>query len=153
MDLSQSKPLTFGTVLPGGFSHVNNHLVNGIAFLHEVRDLVKERSILEKEHAKNMDALHRKHSIKLEKKMREFSIGVASLLPGTGEEVASTTMHMWSVLVSTLDGCTRERCEFSDKLISDVSDHIKFLAIKMEESRKKVQYGTYCKSSIHILRF
>lgn len=78
--------LTFGTAIRDGLTIVNSHLSNGLGFLYEVRDFVKEKHQIEKEYARNLEMLVKKHSLKLDKKARELSVG-ASAPPTPDPEV------------------------------------------------------------------
>ncbi|KAF9895886.1 hypothetical protein BX616_008623, partial [Lobosporangium transversale] len=47
---------------------INQHIVNGIAFLSEFRDFCKERANIERDYAHRIEALVRKYQHKKEKK-------------------------------------------------------------------------------------
>ncbi|KAI9222750.1 hypothetical protein BC828DRAFT_377620 [Blastocladiella britannica] len=127
--------ITFGQALPDGISLVATHITQGLAVMQETRELIKERMSMERDYARQLDALHRRHAAKLDKKVRELSVG-ASAAP-TYQGAISSGMAAWNEAVIALDHVSRERAVLADRLGSEVSDKLKLAINQVEDARKK----------------
>ncbi|KAL7751571.1 Protein BZZ1 [Sorochytrium milnesiophthora] len=115
--------LTYGQSLRDALPLVSNHIANGLQFMHDFREFVKERSAVEREYAKNLDALVRRHSVRVEKRMRDLSLGTL-VPPGKDEECYSTAMQAWATVLIKTEAIGKERAQFADRLLSEVSGEV-----------------------------
>ncbi|KAI9140317.1 hypothetical protein BKA69DRAFT_515846 [Paraphysoderma sedebokerense] len=129
--------LTFGTAIRDGLTIVNSHLSNGLGFLYEVRDFVKEKHQIEKEYARNLEMLVKKHSLKLDKKARELSVGASAPPTPDPEVVISSLMQSWTEILSKTETIAKERATYSENLLTEIADKLKSTFYKKEEARKK----------------
>ncbi|KAJ3373119.1 hypothetical protein GGF31_001106 [Allomyces arbusculus] len=128
--------MTFGTALPDAVPLVGAHIAAGVAFMQEVRELVKEQAVMEREHAKCLDNLARRASTRLEKKLRDLSIGATAASRVT-ESAISSTMSMWSAYLQTMEATAKDRSDLADQLVTQVSDQLKAVCTRTEDSRRK----------------
>ncbi|KNE71665.1 hypothetical protein AMAG_16220 [Allomyces macrogynus ATCC 38327] len=128
--------MTFGTALPDAVPLVGAHIAAGVAFMQEVRDLVKEQAVMEREHAKCLDNLARRASTRLEKKLRDLSIGATAASRVT-ESAISSTMSMWSAYLQTMEATAKGRSDLADQMVAQVSDQLKTICTRTEDSRRK----------------
>ncbi|KAJ3360064.1 hypothetical protein GGF32_008651 [Allomyces javanicus] len=128
--------MTFGTALPDAVPLVGAHIAAGVAFMQEVRELVKEQAVMEREHAKCLDNLVRRASTRLEKKLRDLSIGATAASRVT-ESAISSTMSMWSAYLQTMETTAKDRSDLADQLVAQVSDQLKTVCTRTEDSRRK----------------
>jgi len=54
---------------------VNQFVQNGIQFLGEFRDFIKERAAIEKEYASKLEAFAKKHTVKKDRRVIGLSVG------------------------------------------------------------------------------
>ncbi|ORZ40819.1 hypothetical protein BCR44DRAFT_1509213 [Catenaria anguillulae PL171] len=130
--------MTFGQSLPDGVPLVSAHISQGLALLQECRELVKERALIEREYSRSLDALYRKHAVKLDKKVRDLSLGTsASPSFATGEQgLVSSSMALWTGMLTSLEVVAKERNGLADRMISEVSDKMKSAIGQLDGSRK-----------------
>ncbi|KAF9438240.1 hypothetical protein BGZ76_009071 [Entomortierella beljakovae] len=139
--LSPVPHVSFGSELKDQIPVINQHLVNGIAFLNEFRDFCKERASIERDYAHRIEALVRKYQIKKDKKgsLNQGGIPQSPIEADFDSSIAdgSTTDRAWRSILSDTEALSKDKHQFSEALISKVHDPLKVLAIKKDEARKK----------------
>ncbi|KAG0198886.1 hypothetical protein BGX28_007724 [Mortierella sp. GBA30] len=120
---------------------INQHLVNGIAFLNEFRDFCKEKANIERDYAHRIETLVRKYQHKKEKKiaLNQNGVPASPLEPDfdSGITDGTTTSKAWTSILNDTEALSRDRQAYSEALISRVYDPLKVLATKKDEARKK----------------
>ncbi|KAF9193140.1 hypothetical protein BGZ51_004112 [Haplosporangium sp. Z 767] len=138
---SQVQPVSFGSELKDQIPTINQHLVNGIAFVNEFRDFCKERANIERDYAHRIEALVRKYQHKKDKKVAQNLNGVPAspLEPDfdAGINEGTTVSRAWSSILSDTEALSKDRQAFSEALVSKVYDPLKAFATKKDEARKK----------------
>ncbi|KAF2181964.1 FCH-domain-containing protein [Zopfia rhizophila CBS 207.26] len=124
----------FGAELKDGFKSVNAWVSDGIAWLDDIQQFYRERSVIEKEYSAKLSALAKKYYEKKAKKSSSLSVGdTPTVTPGSLESASMTT---WGVQLSTLESRASEHEQFAAALISNLADPLKGLAARYEELRK-----------------
>ncbi|OCK76162.1 FCH-domain-containing protein [Lepidopterella palustris CBS 459.81] len=124
----------FGAELKDGFKPVNAWVSNGIAWLDDIQQFYRERSVIEKEYATKLSALAKKYFEKKTRKTSSLSVGdTPTVTPGSLESASMTT---WGVQLNTLESRAAEHDQFAGQLISNLADPLKNLAARYEELRK-----------------
>ncbi|KAF0420928.1 FCH-domain-containing protein [Gigaspora margarita] len=134
--------MSFGSELKDQITSVSQFVQNGIQFLNEFRDFVKERAQIEKEYAGKIDALAKKYSTKKDKKAVSMSVGeVANTLSekdfNDAKSEPSTFLNAWTSILEETENIAKERFKFSESLSTIVMERVKTVAVKKEETRKK----------------
>ncbi|KAL8720552.1 MAG: hypothetical protein Q9225_002598 [Loekoesia sp. 1 TL-2023] len=125
---------TFGAELKDGFRPVNAWVSNGVAWLDDIQQFYRERSVIEKEYSQKLYGLAKKHFEKKAKKSSSLSVGdTPTLTPGSLECASMTT---WTAQLSTLESRAAEHDRYASELILQVADPLKNLAVRYEELRK-----------------
>lgn len=125
----------FGAELKDSFKPVNAWVAGGIAWLDDLQQFYRERSVIEKEHAAKLNALAKKYFEKKSKKSSSLSVGDnPALTPGSLESASLTT---WTTQLTTLESRAAEHDRFGGELIVQVADPLKALAARYEEIRKR----------------
>lgn len=137
---------------------ISGHLGVGVQFISDFREFVKERAQLEKEYSSKLEALVKKYQ-------QKKAFGLNTLYPNndaftpqhlrSNSDVGSLSSTIYSsdslgvdagqstlikALSSLLDQTERianDRTVFSEYLLSDISDPLKLLSQKTDDSRKK----------------
>ncbi|KAG0367239.1 hypothetical protein BGZ54_004196, partial [Gamsiella multidivaricata] len=118
---------------------INQHLVDGIAFLNEFRDFCKERANIERDYAHRIETLVRKYQHKKEKKLNQSGMPASPIEPDFDPSISdgTTASRAWTSILNDTEAMSRDRQLFSEALISKVHDPLKVLAAKKDEARKK----------------
>ncbi|CAG8627980.1 13940_t:CDS:10, partial [Cetraspora pellucida] len=121
---------------------ISQFVQNGILFLNEFRDFVKERAQIEKEYASKIEALAKKYSTKKDKKAVSMSVGdVANTLSekdfNDAKSDPGTFLNAWTAILEETENVAKERFKFSESLSTVIMERVKTVAIKKEETRKK----------------
>ncbi|KAE9977705.1 hypothetical protein EG327_007645 [Venturia inaequalis] len=125
---------SFGAELKDGFKPVNAWVSGGIAWLDDIQQFYRERSVIEKEYAGRLSALARKYFEKKAKKASALSVGETPVVtPGSLE---SASMSTWSTQLTTLEQRAAEHDRFSAALVTNLAEPLKQLALRYEELRK-----------------
>ncbi|KAI2777416.1 FCH-domain-containing protein [Daldinia loculata] len=132
---------TFGTELKDGFKPANAWVANGIAWLDDIQNFYRERSVIEKEHSAKLNALAKKYFEKKNKKSASLSVGdTPAMTPGSLENASLT---IWTTHLTTLESLADEHEKYANELIQKVADPLKYYAGRFEELRKRhVEYAT-----------
>ncbi|KAI1112198.1 hypothetical protein F5Y14DRAFT_280641 [Nemania sp. NC0429] len=126
---------TFGAELKDGFKTANAWVANGIAWLDDLQNFYRERSVLEKEHSARLNALAKKYFEKKSKKSTSLSVGdTPTMTPGSLENASLT---IWHTHLTTLEARADEHERYGNELIHKVADPLKYYATKFEELRKR----------------
>ncbi|GJJ77311.1 formin-binding protein 1 [Entomortierella parvispora] len=140
-----SQQVSFGAELKDQIPTINQHLVNGVAFLNEFRDFCKERANIERDYAHRIETLVRKYQHKKEKKTaltQNGGIPASPLEPDFELNDGSTTARAWTCILNDTEALSRDRQMYSEALISRVYDPLKAFATKKDDARKKhVQFA------------
>ncbi|KAG0042311.1 hypothetical protein BGZ83_000610 [Gryganskiella cystojenkinii] len=141
-----SQQVSFGAELKDQIPTINQHLVNGVAFLNEFRDFCKERANIERDYAHRIETLVRKYQHKKEKKtaLNQNGVPASPLEPDfdSGLNDGTTTARAWTSILNDTEALCRDRQMYSEALISRVYDPLKVLATKKDDARKKhVQFA------------
>ncbi|KAF2451802.1 FCH-domain-containing protein [Karstenula rhodostoma CBS 690.94] len=124
----------FGAELKDGFKNVNAWVSGGIAWLDDIQQFYRERSVIEREYAAKLSALAKKYYEKKARKSSALSVGeTPTVTPGSLECASMTT---WGVQLSTLESRASEHDQFATALVSNLADPLKFYATRYEELRK-----------------
>ncbi|KAK7192580.1 hypothetical protein DPSP01_006519 [Paraphaeosphaeria sporulosa] len=124
----------FGAELKDGFKNVNAWVSGGIAWLDDIQQFYRERSVIEREYAAKLSALAKKYYEKKARKSSALSVGeTPTVTPGSLESASMTT---WGVQLSTLESRASEHDQFATALVSNLADPLKFYATRYEELRK-----------------
>ncbi|KND00988.1 hypothetical protein, variant [Spizellomyces punctatus DAOM BR117] len=143
---------------------VDQHVSEGIHFVSEVREFMRERAELEADFARRLEALakkyaHRKDKLERDREKRASLISTAiPSNPGSptkdrfaaGNEnkemasrdevstrVVSTTQKAWAEILHETEVLAKAHMTLHDALHADIADKLKALATKKEEARKK----------------
>ncbi|KAI0386835.1 FCH-domain-containing protein [Hypomontagnella monticulosa] len=132
---------TFGAELKDGFKAANAWVGNGIAWLDDIQNFYRERSVIEKEHSAKLNALAKKYYEKKSKKSASLSVGdTPAMTPGSLENASLT---IWTTHLTTLESIADEHEKYANELIQKVADPMKYFAGRFEELRKRhVEYAT-----------
>lgn len=77
---------TFGAELKDGFKPASAWVANGIAWLDDIQQFYRDRSLIEKEYSQKLTALANKYFEKKNKKMAQLSVGdTPAMTPGSLE--------------------------------------------------------------------
>ncbi|KAI9747020.1 MAG: hypothetical protein M1815_004732 [Lichina confinis] len=126
---------TLGVELKDAFRPVNAWVANGIAWLDDIQQFYRERSVIEKEHSAKLNGLAKKYLEKKAKRSSSLSVGeTPQMTPGSLESASLTT---WNIQLSTLESIAAEHDRFSVELVSRLADPLKHLGAKYEEIRKR----------------
>ncbi|KAL8841492.1 MAG: hypothetical protein Q9170_000875 [Blastenia crenularia] len=126
--------LTFGAELKDGFRPVNAWVTSGVAWLDDIQQFYRERSVIEKEHSQRLYALAKKHFDKKARKSSSLSVGdTPTLTPGSLE---CSSISTWTAQLSTLESQAAEHDRYASELILQVADPLRNLAVRYEELRK-----------------
>ncbi|KAL9038488.1 MAG: hypothetical protein Q9214_005259 [Letrouitia sp. 1 TL-2023] len=107
---------------------------NGIAWLDDMQQFYRERSVIEKDYSQKLYALAKKHFEKKNKKSSSLSVGDSpTLTPGSLECASLAT---WTSQLSTLESRAAEHDRYASELILQVADPLKNLATRYEELRR-----------------
>ncbi|KAL5047673.1 hypothetical protein BDW71DRAFT_179807 [Aspergillus fruticulosus] len=124
----------FGAELKDAFKPVNNWVSNGIAWMEEIQQFYRERSVIEKEYAAKLTALCKKYYDRKAKKISPLSVGDnPTMTPGSLESASLTT---WTTQLSAVEAHASERDKFATDLITQVAEPLKHSAAQYEELRK-----------------
>ncbi|KAL4764686.1 putative actin polymerization protein Bzz1 [Aspergillus foveolatus] len=124
----------FGAELKDAFKPVNNWVSNGIAWMEEVQQFYRERSVIEREYAAKLTALCKKYYDRKAKKISPLSVGDnPTMTPGSLESASLTT---WSTQLAAVEAHAAERDKFATDLIAQVAEPLKQSAVQYEELRK-----------------
>ncbi|RDW74415.1 putative actin polymerization protein Bzz1 [Aspergillus mulundensis] len=124
----------FGAELKDAFKPVNNWVSNGIAWMEEIQQFYRERSVIEKEYAAKLTALCKKYYDRKAKKISPLSVGDnPTMTPGSLESASLTT---WTTQLSAVESHAAERDKFATDLIAQVAEPLKHSAAQYEELRK-----------------
>lgn len=108
---------------------------NGIAWLDDLQNFYRERSVLEKEHSARLNALAKKYFEKKSRKSTSLSVGdTPAMTPGSLENASLT---IWNTHLTTLEARADEHERFGNELVHKVADPLKYYAAKFEELRKR----------------
>ncbi|TWU71870.1 hypothetical protein ED733_003677 [Metarhizium rileyi] len=134
---------TFGAELKAsrdGFKPASAWVGHGIAWLEDVQQFYRERSLIEKEYSAKLSALARKYFDKKNKKSSQLSVGdTPAMTPGSLESASLTT---WSTQLTTLESRAAEHDKYGSLLISQVAEPLKYYGTRFEELRKRhVEYA------------
>ncbi|XXH03382.1 hypothetical protein Hte_009780 [Hypoxylon texense] len=132
---------TFGAELKDGFKPANVWVANGIAWLDDIQNFYRERSMIEKEHSAKLNALAKKYFEKKNKKSASLSVGdTPAMTPGSLENASLT---IWTTHLTTLESIADEHEKYANELVQKVADPMKYFAGRFEELRKRhVEYAT-----------
>ncbi|KAL9030740.1 MAG: hypothetical protein Q9196_001166 [Gyalolechia fulgens] len=123
---------TFGAELKVGPGY--EIVSNGVAWLDDLQQFYRERSVIEKEYSQKLYSLAKKHFEKKARKSSSLSVGdTPTLTPGSLECASLTT---WTAQLSTLESRAAEHDRYASELVLQVADPLKNLAIRHEELRK-----------------
>jgi hypothetical protein len=93
-------------VLQDGFKPVNAWVVNGIAWLDDIQQYYRERSVIEKEYSAKLAALAKKYYERKSKKSSPLSVGdTPAMTPGSLERCAKPIVIPGCVTVANLVQC------------------------------------------------
>ncbi|KAG6004955.1 hypothetical protein E4U21_000578 [Claviceps maximensis] len=113
---------------------------HGVAWLDDIQQFYRERSLIEKEYSAKLSALAKKYFEKKNKKSSLLSVGdTPSMTPGSLESASLTT---WSTQLTTLESRAAEHEKYAALLISQVAEPLKYYGARFEELRKRyVEYA------------
>ncbi|KAK3051546.1 Protein BZZ1 [Extremus antarcticus] len=125
----------FGAELKDGFKPTNAWISQGVAWLDEIQQFYRERSVIEKEYSQKLSALAKKYFEKKAKRSSTVSVGdTPSVTPGSLESASMTT---WAVQLTTLEGRAAEHDKLANGLINNLAEPLKNLMSRYEELRKQ----------------
>ncbi|KAL3422606.1 actin polymerization protein [Phlyctema vagabunda] len=125
----------FGLELKDAFKPVNAWVGNGIAWLDDIQQFYRERSVIEKEYSAKLNALAKKYFERKSKKSSSLSVGdTPAMTPGSLE---SASLTIWTTQLTTLESRAAEHDRFGGELITRLADPLKVLAGRYEELRKR----------------
>ncbi|KAI9804526.1 MAG: hypothetical protein M1825_001425 [Sarcosagium campestre] len=126
---------TFGAELKDAFRPANAWVSIGITWLDDLQQFYRDRSLIEKEYSTKLNALAKKYLEKKSKKSSVLSVGeTPTMTPGSLESASLTT---WGMQLTTLEDRAAEHDQFSQDLISQVSEPLKQASVQYEETRRR----------------
>ncbi|KAJ3289766.1 hypothetical protein HDU79_003814 [Rhizoclosmatium sp. JEL0117] len=116
---------------------IDSHLTSTLAFVHDVKDFVKERADLERDFARKLDALAKKHLIKNEKRTL-FSKGSSGdkLEDPTGS-LQNSVEKAWNSVIEATECRSKAHLAHAEALVDVVCEKLKSLIAKKDDARKK----------------
>lgn len=109
---------------------------------------MKERSAIEREYSQRLEALAKRHLKQKDKLGNLITVHSELSTPGSGDSGAAkpaelgSMFNAWESLLQQTEEIAKTRLAMSDKLLSEISDRFKSLAIQVEEARRKhVAFG------------
>ncbi|KAG6094911.1 hypothetical protein E4U30_002934 [Claviceps sp. LM220 group G6] len=113
---------------------------HGVAWLDDIQQFYRERSLIEKEYSAKLSALAKKYFEKKNKKSSQLSVGdTPSMTPGSLESASLTT---WSTQLTTLESRAAEHEKYGNLLVTQVAEPLKYYGARFEELRKRyVEYA------------
>ena len=125
----------FGAEIKDGFKSVNAWTANGIAWLEDIQQFYRERSVVEKEYSQGLKALAKRYFEKKARKSSSLSVGdTPTVTPGSLESASMTT---WTVQLTTLESRAAEHDKLATQLITHLAEPLKQLAAKYEDLRRQ----------------
>ncbi|KAF2229475.1 FCH-domain-containing protein [Viridothelium virens] len=130
----------FGAELKDGFKPANAWVSNGIAWLDDVQQFYRDRSVIEREYSQKLGGLARKYFEKKAKRQSSLSVGDnPTVTPGSLESASMTT---WATQLSTIEQTAAEHEKLATQLVASIADPIKHAQNRYEELRKlHVEYA------------
>ncbi|KAI3654933.1 hypothetical protein MP228_000313 [Amoeboaphelidium protococcarum] len=134
--------MTFGEHLKDQLPVIDKYTQNGLTLAQEIRDFIKERSQLEKDYAHKLDSLSKRYSSKKEKlgmQLMDVSSagGNTNNVSFAGSDKYGTLFKAWDAMLLQTEELAKVKIQFSDNMITQVTDQFKTLIHKKDESRKK----------------
>ncbi|KAG6090436.1 hypothetical protein E4U15_005028 [Claviceps sp. LM218 group G6] len=123
-----------------GFKPASAWVGHGVAWLDDIQQFYRERSLIEKEYSAKLSALAKKYFEKKNKKSSQLSVGdTPSMTPGSLESASLTT---WSTQLTTLESRAAEHEKYGNLLVTQVAEPLKYYGARFEELRKRyVEYA------------
>ncbi|KAG6000766.1 hypothetical protein E4U43_001508 [Claviceps pusilla] len=130
----------FGAELKDGFKPASAWVGHGVAWLDDIQQFYRDRSLIEKEYSAKLSALAKRYFEKKNKKSSQLSVGdTPTMTPGSLESASLTT---WSTQLTTLESRAAEHEKYATLLISQVAEPLKYYGTRFEELRKRyVEYA------------
>ncbi|KAI4191464.1 MAG: hypothetical protein L6R41_000115 [Letrouitia leprolyta] len=125
---------TFGAELKQAHNLRAWQVSNGVAWLDDLQQFYRERSVIEKEYSQKLYSLAKKHFEKKARKSSGLSVGdTPTLTPGSLE---CASLNTWTAQLSTLESRAAEHDRYASELVLQIADPLKNLAVRYEELRK-----------------
>ncbi|KAL1925433.1 uncharacterized protein VTP21DRAFT_316 [Calcarisporiella thermophila] len=120
--MSGNRSMLLATDLKDPVPIISEHLQNGIHFVDDCREFVKERAQIEREYSQRLEALAKKYQ---NKKNR------------SPEEDECSAQQAWAIIVNQTEAMAKERGAYANALASRISEKFRVLSAKKTESRNR----------------
>ncbi|KAF3160068.1 hypothetical protein TWF225_007925 [Orbilia oligospora] len=131
--MADEAPPNFGAELKDAFKPVNTWVSNGIAWIADVEEFYRERSVIEKEYSTKLGLLAKRFFEKKSKKTASLSVGDSPLMtPGSLESASMTT---WNSLITTTEIVSQEHDKLATEMITKCAETLKVLNSRYETFR------------------
>ncbi|KAI9803056.1 MAG: hypothetical protein M1833_001126 [Piccolia ochrophora] len=125
----------FGAELKDAYKPVNAWVASGIAWIDDIQQFYRDRSVIEREYAAKLNALAKKYLEKKGKKISSLSVGdTPTMTPGSLESASLTT---WNTQLTTLESRAAEHERLATEFVAQVADPLKHVSARYEEIRKR----------------
>ncbi|KAF8526758.1 hypothetical protein JB92DRAFT_3087230 [Gautieria morchelliformis] len=130
--------LSFGSELPDNVDKISSISDVQLGLLSDLREIFRERVVLEKEYASKLQVLAKKAGEKKARRISKLVLGDDPTQVWTEETVRLSTFDgAYSKLLSSLESGAQDHFIFADALSSQVTEELKKLERKHEEAKKK----------------
>lgn len=128
----------FGEAFRDQLGDVNTYTQNGISFLTDFREFLKERAKIEHQYAQAMDQLSKTYTKKLKKTGQSFyGAGSSFSLVQTDAEALGTCALAFLRLLTETETMAKSRTQLADKIGNEVTNALKFEMKRKDEARLK----------------
>ncbi|KZS91252.1 hypothetical protein SISNIDRAFT_479235 [Sistotremastrum niveocremeum HHB9708] len=128
----------YGKELPDQFDLISKVSEAQLGLISDVRDLIKERSSLERDYAAKLQALAKKASDKKSRRMAQLVLGEEPTKAWDEDTLRRSTLDSaYSQLIASMESSSLDHVTLADALISQVSEDLRALERHHEESQKK----------------
>ncbi|EIM85766.1 uncharacterized protein STEHIDRAFT_79768 [Stereum hirsutum FP-91666 SS1] len=136
--MMDSTQISYGHTLPDQVDRISNHCAAQLDLLSDIRDLYRERAIIEKEYAAKLQALAKKVVEKKTRKMASAVLGDEPTKTWNEDTISESTLdRAYSKIIGSIVESAQDHINLADALSSQVVDPLKSLERKHEENVKK----------------
>ncbi|TDL17213.1 hypothetical protein BD410DRAFT_776337 [Rickenella mellea] len=131
-------PQTYGQCLPDQVESIAKLSDVQLELLSDIRDIYKDRALLEKEYAGKLQVLAKKAADKKAKRLASLVVGVDPAKQWSQETIKRSTLDTaYAQLISSIENVAQDHLNFSDMLTSQVVDAMKGVGSMQDEAKKK----------------
>ncbi|KAG8855679.1 hypothetical protein FRB96_006723 [Tulasnella sp. 330] len=130
--------MSYGIELPDQVDSLNNVIEKQLSLLSDVRDLIKERAVLEKDYAQKLQVIARKAAEKRARTAASRVVGDYAVKAHNDDLLKRNTLESaYTMLIESYDASAQDHQNFGESLNTQISLDLKMLEQKKEELRRK----------------